>query len=90
MIEVYGVEGAKFLWTTFDQQTIDDCIQETIEWRKTDKQREAEEIQEDHQKFVSENPELVEDILTNEIAELGFDPTKWKKREFVHADSQLS
>lgn len=54
-------------------------MQETAEWRKPAKQREAEEIKEDHEKFVSENPELVEDLFANEIAELGFDPSKWKR-----------
>jgi hypothetical protein len=87
LIEIYGAEGAKFLWNTFDQQTIDDCIQETVEWRKTDKQREAEEIQEDHEKFVMENPEIVEDILTNEILELGFDPAKWERKGLIYADN---
>lgn len=81
---MYGVDGAKFLWETFDQQTIDDCIQETVEWRKTEKQRESEEIQEDHEKFVAENSELVEDLFSQEIAELGFDPSKWKHRGFAH------
>jgi translation initiation factor IF-2 len=69
------------MWNTLDHQTIDDCIEETIEWRKSEKQREAEEIQEDHEKFITENPVLVENIFSSEMAELGFDPSKWKNNQ---------
>ncbi len=69
------------MWNTLDHQTIDDCIEETIEWRKSEKQREAEEIQEDHEKFITENPVLVENIFSSEMAELGFDPSKWKNKQ---------
>lgn len=69
------------MWYNLDDKMIDDCIQETIEWRKTEKQREAEEIQQDHEKFVTENPVLVENLISSEMAGLGFDPNNWKRNE---------
>jgi hypothetical protein len=74
------------LWNNFDHAFIDDCVDETIEWRKSEEQRKAEEVKEDHESFITANPELVEDIFSSEMAELGFDPSKWRKNGSNHAE----
>jgi len=63
LIEIYGAEGARFLWSNFDHQTIDDCVIETIEWRKPEEERKKEEDQEHYQEFLAKNPNFAENFF---------------------------